>query len=177
MRAAVAPGRLIRVRRLLRIVGDAAKLGQHDRLAAVREAVERQDAPARTTLIEQRAHRIGHGVARLHLLGVAVVVVDAQDVGGRRFPAIVADDGPGRVERARQVIQRLDRIAMRLRERQVRHAPGFIERHPHDDARVAVVALDRLGPLLDHARDRARAEAVGRRHFFPHHQAQLVGPV
>ncbi|EEF23642.1 conserved hypothetical protein, partial [Ricinus communis] len=175
MGTGIAPRAVLR--RRVRIECDAAEFGKHDGLAAVREAVQGEDASARAALVEQRAHGVGDLVARLQLVRVAVVVMDAQDVGGRRFPAVVADHRAGRVERARQVVQRLDRVAVRLGQRQVRHAPGFVERHPYDDARVAVVALDGFGPFLDHARDRARREPVGRRHFFPHEQAQLVGPV
>ena len=45
-------------------------------------------------------------------LRVVIVVVDADDVGGDAFPAVVADHGAGRVERPGQVIQRLDVVPL-----------------------------------------------------------------
>ena len=42
---------------------------------------------------------------------------------------------------------------------------------------MAVVALDRLGPFAHRALDRGAREAVRRRHFLPHQQAEPVGPV
>ena len=81
------------------IVSDAAKLGKHDRLAAVGEAVQRQNAPCRTALVKQGALRFGRFVARTQLFGIGVVVVDARDIGSRCFPAVDADHRTGAVKR------------------------------------------------------------------------------
>jgi hypothetical protein len=48
-----------------------------------------------------------------------VVVVDADHVGGDALPAVVADDGPRRVDRLGQVVERRDVVALGRVARQV----------------------------------------------------------
>ena len=76
-----------------------------------------------------------------------VVVVNADDVGRDAFPAVIADHGTRRIERLRQVIQRLHVSDARRIVGQVRDAPRFVDRHPGHDAGMAVVAHKRLGPF------------------------------
>ena len=56
-------------------------------------------------------------------VGVGVVVVDADDVGGDALPAVVADHRPRRVERLGQVVERLDVVPLRRRWRAGRARP------------------------------------------------------
>ena len=109
--------------------------------------------------------------------GIGVVVVDTDDVRAHAFPAVIADDWPGRIECLRQVVQRLHVVPLIRIVGQVGHAPALVDRHPGHDARVAVVAAQRLGPLAHDPLHRASGEAVGRRHLAPHQQAQPVRPV
>ncbi len=90
----------------------------------MRETVKREDASAWPALVEQGgAGGVRDRIAGLQPFGIAVVIVDAKDVGCRRFPAVVADHGPRGVKRPRQVVQRFDGIAVCLDGRQVGHAP------------------------------------------------------
>ena len=172
--AGVTPDLLALAGRRL-VEGDAAEFGQHDRLAAMWITIQRQDTSAWAAPVEQVALR--RTVAGLQVFGIVVIVVDAENIGCRRFPAVVADYRPGCVERLGQVIQGFNRIAMGLGRGQVGHAPGLVERHPDDDAGMAVVALDHFCPFPDHAADCHWRETVGRRHFFPYQQTQPVGPI
>ncbi len=72
-------------------------------------------------------------VAVGHPHRVAVVIVDADDVGRHALPAIVTNHRPRRVERLGEVVQRLDVMPLGRTVGQVGHAPRFIERHPGDD--------------------------------------------
>ena len=109
--------------------------------------IEQQDATARPLALEQPGQPFFGAVASRNAVGIGVVVVNADDVGGDTFPAVIADHRPGRVERFRQVIQRLHPMPLRRAVRQIRHAPGFVERNPGNDARMAGIALDDLHPL------------------------------
>jgi hypothetical protein len=90
--------------------GDAAEFGQHDRLPAMRIAVEREDAAAGPAPIEELLGFDLRTVALADVLDVGVAVVDADDVGGAAFPAVVADDRTGRVQRLGEVVESLHRM-------------------------------------------------------------------
>jgi len=60
---------------------------------------------------------------------------------------------------------------------QLRHAPAFVNRHPDDDARVVIVALDGRLLLGGQATYGRIAESVGIGHLTPHEQPQPVSPV
>ena len=57
-----------------------------------------------------------------------------------------------------------------------RNAPALVERYPRHDARVAAVAADRLGPLLDDALHGGGAERIRAGHLLPDQQAEPVAP-
>src|SRR5690606_933245 len=88
--------------------------------------------------------------------GIGIVVVYADDIGGDALPSVVADDRTGGVERFRQVIDRLDEMTLGRAVGEVRYAPGFVERHPRGNTRMAGVALYDVEPLLRDAPDRLR---------------------
>src|SRR5436190_551787 len=63
---------------------------------------------------QQPAHAVCGvlAVAGGDALGVGVVIVDGNDVGGGGLPAVVADDGAAGVERLGQVVECLDEVAL-----------------------------------------------------------------
>ncbi len=148
------------------------------RYVGLRGAVEHEQPAARPLAAEEpRQRRVGVIAAR-QALRIWIVVVDADDVGGDALPAVVADHRPRRIERVRQVVQRLRRSDA---------PPGCPAGSgtPHDSLNgthatmhgMAAVALDRRRPL---ARRRARpslGEAIGAGHLLPDQQAEPIGPV
>src|SRR4051794_13274314 len=68
-------------------------------------------------------------------------------------------------------------MALRRTVRQIGNSPRFIEGHPRDDAGVADVARNHLGPLASQALDRGAGEAVRAWHLLPDQQAEGVGPI
>ena len=84
---------------------------------------------------------------------IGIVVVYADDIGGRAFPSIVPDNWSCWIECLREMKQRLHVMPLRFDCRQVGHAPRFVERHPCDDARVTVVAIDYRGPFTGESID------------------------
>src|SRR5439155_12297314 len=89
---------------------------------------------------------------------------------------VVAHYGPRRIDRPRQVIERLDPMTLAQAIGKVRHAPRFVERHPGDDARMTVVAIDRVEPFAGDAVDRFPRESVRAWHFIPDEQAEVIRP-
>ena len=79
--------------------------------------------------------------------GIVVVVVDADDVGRDAFPSVVANDGPGRIQRLGEMVKRLDVVTLAGIVRKIRDAPRLVDRHPRDDAGMAGVALNDGSPF------------------------------
>src|SRR5688500_2430446 len=117
--------------------GNAAELGEHDRLASMRVAVEREDTPPGPPPVEQLLGLDLRTIALPQMLDIGIVIMNADNVGGAAFPAVVADDGAGGVERFCQVIQRLDSVPLLAHRSEIGYAPGFVERNPNDDAGMA----------------------------------------
>src|SRR3954465_6344787 len=111
------------------------------------------------------------------MLRIGVIVVDADNVSRTAFPAVVADDRTCGVQRLREVIQTFYSVTVLTNRRQLGYAPRFVVRHPYHHARVAVVALDRFGPLLQRAANRRAREAVRGGHLLPHQETEPVSPV
>ena len=84
---------------------------------------------------------------------IGVVVVDADDVRRHALPPIIADHRPCGVERLGQMIEASDVVALGLTVRQVGYAPRFVEGHPGDDARMALITLDHVHPFTSRASD------------------------
>src|SRR6476620_11241509 len=103
--------------------------------------------------------------------------MNANDVRCTALPAVVANDGTRGIQCLREMVERLNRVPVLTDGWQFGHAPGLIERYPHDDAGVAVVPLDRFRPLLNCALDRRAGEAIRRWHFLPNYQTKPVRPV
>ena len=74
---------------------------------------EHQQPAARPFAPKQPRQYLVGLVAAGDAVRVGVVVVNADDVGRDAFPAVVADHRAGRVERLRQVIERLRRNGAR----------------------------------------------------------------
>ena len=111
------------------------------------------------------------------MLDVGIVVVNTDNVGRAAFPTVVTDHRTGGVKGFRQMIQRFDRMPLLAHGSKFGHAPGLVERHPDNDAGVAVVALDDLSPLANCPLDGAARETISRGHFLPNHESQCIGPV
>src|SRR5690349_5345945 len=111
-------------------------------------ALQQQRAPAWALALEQLGHYLVRAIAARNTLVTRVVVVDADDVRGHAFPAIVADHGARGVVRLRQVVESTYVVALRSAVRKIRDAPRLVERHPSHDAGVAHVTLQNLHPLL-----------------------------
>src|SRR5204863_4664081 len=92
---------------------------------------------------------------------IRVVVVDADDVGGDALPAVIADDRARRVEGLGQMVESLHVVPLGGAVGQVRNTPRLVERHPRDDARMAVVPLDGRLPLPGDALDAAARDPTG----------------
>src|SRR5262249_17943638 len=69
---------------------DASEFRQHDWLILMFVAVEYEQPPGRTLALEQARNLFSRRIASCDALGIAVVVVNADDVGGDAFPAVVA---------------------------------------------------------------------------------------
>ena len=132
---------------------------------------------ARPPPVEQLFRIDFRTIALTQMLDVCVIIMNADDIGGAAFPAVIADDRPGSVQRLGQVIQRFHGMPLLAYRGEFGHSPGLIEGNPHDDAGVAVVALDGFGPFAHRPLDGATREAVGGWHFLPHHEPQPVRPV
>ncbi len=78
------------------------------------------------------------------------------------------------VERGSEARQRVDQRPLLPVVADVGHAPGLVDRHPRDDARMVPVARDDLDPFGRQRRDRVRREPLRARELFPHEHAQLV---
>src|SRR5215212_2753858 len=126
--------------------GDAAELGYEDGFAPVSVSWD-VDGPVRGLCGDGR---LGCLVALCEGFGVAIVVDRAQVRDGV-FPTVVGDDGPGRVEGARQVVEGEEVLGLRPVRCEVRDTPALVHRDPGDDAGVVVVAHEGFLPLGGHA--------------------------
>src|SRR5690606_28125731 len=121
---------------------DSAELGEHDRLIVLLDVIEDDHAAARTLATKELRDVLHRSVAFDEEGRPVRVVVDADDVRRDAFPAVVSDHRPRRIERSRQVIERLHAVPLSGAVGKIRDAPALVERHPSDDARVARVTLE-----------------------------------
>ena len=155
---------------------EAAELAEDHRLAAVAWTLEEHPSPTRAPVADRAVDRLGVAVALGQQLTMGGVVVDPEEVAAGVLPAVVGDDRPRRVERLGQVVERGGVVAVGRGVRDRRDTPALVEGHPRHDARVAAVAPDRLGPLLDDAQHRGRVERVCAGHLGPDQQPEPVAP-
>src|SRR5678816_3525167 len=123
-------------------------------------AIEDKEAAGWTLTLEQTRKCLGTRVPPCHATRVAIVVVNPDDVRGYALPAIITDNGPGRIERLREVVKRSNVVTFGGIRGQVRHAPRFVDRHPCADAWVAAVPFDRRRPLLGQTVHRVLGKAI-----------------
>ena len=71
------------------------------------------------------------------------------------LPAVVADHGPRRIERAGEMSERPHVLALGRIAFEVEHAPALVDRHPGHDAGMADVAADHVQPLAGEPLDAA----------------------
>ena len=137
-----------------------------------------------------RALGIAHAMVAgglLHLLAAVKVLVDDFALGGIvmqgadiRFgllPAVVGGYQADGVKRAAQLGQHARGGLLRFVGIDLAHAPGFVERHPGDDAGVIVIACDKVGQRIGQVGYRLQAVLIAAGHFAPDKQAHLVTPV
>src|SRR5215469_15792972 len=110
-------------------------------------------------------------VANCDSFGMLVVIVNADNIGGDALPAIISYHGARGVERFRQMIESLYIVPLRRTVGKVGHAPAFVERHPSDNARMAPIARDGLGPLVRQPLDGIPGEAIGAGHLLPYQES------
>src|SRR6187399_3494569 len=122
-------------------------------MLAPRVTVQHQAAPAWTLALEQLRQHGMREIAAADALGLVVVVVDTDDIGGDAFPAIVSYHGARRILRFGQVVEGSYVVALGHAVRQVRNSPGFVEGHPRHDAWVIDVSANYVEPLARQALD------------------------
>ena len=69
------------------------------------------------------------------------------EIADQVLPAVVADHRARGIERLGQMVEGTHVVALRRICRQVGYTPAFVERHPGDDAGMAVVARQHLQPF------------------------------
>src|SRR5579885_2070520 len=143
------------------------KFTEHDWLGTPRFAVNKEHTAARPFPVQQSRFHLVLSVAMPDSLRLVVIIMDADDIGRDAFPPVVADNRASWIQRLREMIQRLDVIALRRAVGQIRHAPRLIERYPSHNARMAAVALQHFHPLLGYALNRFARVAIGARHLLP----------
>ena len=91
---------------LLRTFGecDTSKLGQHDRLAPMRIAIQRQKPSTRPPAVKQLFGLDLGAIALTQVLDVCLIIMNTDNIGGAAFPAVISDYRAGGVQRLRQVI-------------------------------------------------------------------------
>ena len=104
-------------------IRDAAEFAQTDRLTSMRIAIERQNATTGPASIHDLLRLDLRSIANAQVLGIAIIVVHADDVRRRAFPAIIANDQTIGIQRLRQMVKRCDCISRSWNCGQIRYAP------------------------------------------------------